>query len=54
MSHWISKYIGLKHVPGARGPTEVDCWGLLYLVYNEVFGISLPSMPGMQFKHSTT
>lgn len=46
MSHWIHKYIGLKHVPGARGPREVDCWGLLCLIYAEIYGISLPLFPG--------
>lgn len=45
--HWARKYVGLKHVLGGRGPEGVDCWGLLVLVYREVFGIDLPLFPGI-------
>jgi hypothetical protein len=45
--HWACKYIGLPYEPGARGPEKVDCWGLLFLIYRERFGISLPEHPGL-------
>lgn len=47
MMHWSRKYIGLKYEVGARGPEKVDCWGLLRLVYGEVFGIELPLYEGI-------
>lgn len=45
--HWAAKYIGLKHAPGGRGPKEVDCWGLLRLIYLNEFNIELPILPGI-------
>lgn len=46
-SHWILPYIGLRHALGGRDRNGVDCWGLLYLVYREHFGIELPVFPGV-------
>jgi cell wall-associated NlpC family hydrolase len=45
--HWAAKYIGIPYKPCARGPEEVDCWGLVYLVYKTEFGIELPLYPGV-------
>jgi hypothetical protein len=45
--HWATKYIGVKHLPGGRGPEYFDCWGLLWLVYANEFGIALPEYPGV-------
>jgi hypothetical protein len=45
--HWSSKYLGLKYQPGARGPENVDCWGLVRLVYLQEFRIELPLFPGV-------
>lgn len=48
--HWAARYIGLPVVPGARGPKEVDCWGLLHLVYKNEFGVELPLYPGISLE----
>jgi cell wall-associated NlpC family hydrolase len=32
--------------PGARGPDSVDCWGLIVVVYQREFGISLHQLAG--------
>lgn len=45
--HWASTYVGLPYAPAARGPNEVDCWGLVYLVSKEVFNRTLPEYPGL-------
>jgi cell wall-associated NlpC family hydrolase len=45
--HWAAKYVGMKHVPGGRGPEAVDCWGLLRMAYRDRFGIELPELPGV-------
>ena len=47
MIHWAAKYIGMKYTLGSRGPNEVDCWGLLYLIYRREFHIELPEFPGI-------
>lgn len=45
--HWSAIYIGLKYEIGARGPDKVDCWGLLRLIYSDIYGIQLPEYPGI-------
>ena len=44
-SHWAASYIGLPYAAGARGPAKVDCWGLIYLVYQNVWRRSVPLFP---------
>jgi cell wall-associated NlpC family hydrolase len=39
------KYLGKPWVSGARGPHAFDCWGLLWFIYREEFGITLPEYP---------
>lgn len=46
-AHWAAKYVGLPYAAGARGPDRFDCWGLVWLVYREQFGIHLPEFPGI-------
>lgn len=36
-------YIGLTYKPSARGDTVVDCWGLIVVLYRELFSIELPT-----------
>jgi cell wall-associated NlpC family hydrolase len=45
--HWATKYIGMPYELGARREDCVDCWGLLWLIYHEQFGIELPEFPGI-------
>lgn len=45
--HWIVKYLPLRYRLGSRGPLEVDCWGLLRLIYKQEFKIELPEYPGI-------
>lgn len=45
--HWAVPYIGMPYVEGGRGPVEVDCWGLLRLIYLREFNIELPLLPGI-------
>ena len=46
--HWATKYIGLPYLLGGVSAQEgVDCWGLMRLVYQQEFGIALPTIPGV-------
>jgi len=45
--HWATKYIGLPYEISGRTVGGVDCWGLICLVYENEFGITLPFIPGI-------
>lgn len=47
MTHWAVKYIGLPYCPGGRDKNGVDCWGLLKLIYQDEWNMSLPELPGL-------
>lgn len=39
---WVNNYMGLPFVDGGRHHSGIDCYGLIYLIYLEQFGIVLP------------
>lgn len=41
---WASKYIGINYKENGRSlENGVDCWGLLHCIYENEFGLTLPS-----------
>ena len=46
MSAWASRFVGTPWRAYGRDRAGVDCWGLVVLVYEEVFGVALPRYDG--------
>lgn len=41
---WASRFVGIPHVYAASSFGAADCYGLLRLVYREVFSIEIPDL----------
>lgn len=41
--HWSRDFVGLPHIFAGRNRDGVDCWGLFWLIYRDVLGISIAS-----------
>lgn len=43
---WSNRWVGIPKLDHGRSRCGVDCWGLVYLVYREDLGITLPDYDG--------
>ena len=39
--NWAYNYVGLEYGEGEWGPDRYDCWGLLALIYKEIYDVDL-------------
>ena len=46
---WAAQYVGLPYLPGGQSRDGVDCWGLVMMVWAEVYGIPLPDYSGKRW-----
>lgn len=44
MYAWTKNYVGIPFVSGGRDRCGADCYGLIRLVFADVYGISLPEL----------
>ena len=52
LSYWWNRYAAIPYKDGGRSRSGCDCWGLVRLVYDDVFGITLFDEPsaGLSFR----
>jgi cell wall-associated NlpC family hydrolase len=46
LAAWAAPYVGLPYRPNGRTRAGLDCYGLVALVLEEVFGLRVPSYAG--------
>ena len=39
---WVNRYIGIPYVSRGRTLGACDCWGLISLIYREIYDINIP------------
>lgn len=44
MKHWASQYVFAGYAPGAEGPDNFSCWGLVRHVFRHVHGIEFENV----------
>jgi len=42
MQRFAARMLGTEFQDGGRSPAGLDCWGLVLLAYQEVFGVAVP------------
>ena len=50
---WLNVFVGLPFRDKGRDYEGIDCWGLVYLVYRDIYGISLPLYQGYESAHKS-
>jgi cell wall-associated NlpC family hydrolase len=45
---WINRFVGIPFLTGGRSYDGVDCWGLVQLMYSDLWDITLPDMHGYE------
>ena len=40
---WVNEYVGLPFIERGRDKRGVDCWGLVAIILDEQFGVTVPS-----------
>jgi cell wall-associated NlpC family hydrolase len=41
IADWAYRYVGLDYAEGAWGPDRYDCWGLLALIYRDLYNVDV-------------
>lgn len=45
-----SEYLGIPYKSGGRDRTNVDCYGVVYLIYKDLYKIELPDFQGKEYQ----